>query len=86
MAPVVDLKDRVFHRHSLDARLDLPGEYHSGRVQILIVDPYRKDEVPEFPLGDIPSHLVPGVKGRTDVGQVIFSRVVREIGQRHVSV
>ena len=42
--------------------------------------------MPELPLRNVPAHLVPGGEGRLDIGQVVVSRVIREIPKRHVGV
>ena len=67
MAPVVDLENSVLHVHTLYTRLYLLSEHNSGALQILVVDPYRQDEVPEFPLRNIPTHFVTSGEGGLDI-------------------
>ena len=88
MAPVIDLKDGIRHRKSLHTGSQFPVESHACRVQVLIVDADRQDEMTEDDFRDFfaPFHLFPGLERSPDILQIIICWIVCYISQRHIGV
>ena len=83
MAPVVDFQCRLRQSHTLDPRTEFIGIYCPEIIQSLIVGPQREDEMPEFPLRNLPCRILPHLQGLADIVHPIPERIARHIRQRH---
>ena len=60
VAPVIDFKDSIIHRHGLYPWSQLSEKYRTGFIQILVVDSDRKNKMTQLPLRNAlsPWHLL----------------------------
>ena len=88
VAPVVDLKDSVFHAEILDPRGQFLEEYGAGAVQIFVVDTDRHDEMAVQHFRNLfpPREGFPCLFAQPDILQEIFSAVIDHVPVWHVSV
>ena len=88
MAPVVDFKNGVFHGQVLNPRCKLTEEDCPCSIKILIVDPHRKDKMPEFTLRDCPAprHLFHCLLCEAIILKIIIYRLIKHITQRHIRI
>ena len=88
MTPVVDLENRLLHGKILHPWSKFPEEHRSGSVQILIVHPHRKHEMPHLPLrnGLSPRHLTESAESEPAVVEMILRRKIQHIAYRHIGI
>ena len=86
MAPVVDLEHGFLHGQAFKPWLDLPVEDDARGIEVFIVHPQGKHEMPEEPFRNFPAHFFLGLEGRADVLQVEFRRIVGHVCKRHVRI
>ena len=88
MAPVVDLKHRVVHGHSPYPLSQFVEEDLAAVVKVLIVDTHGKHKMQELPYGNClsPRHLNACLQGIIHVVEVVITRIVGNVGQRHVGI
>ena len=88
VAPMVHLQSSLAHRQSLHAILELFVARRAKRVEGFIVHAHGQHEVPPFPFGHVlaPGHLAAGAQGAGRLRGVVFGRVVRHVGARHIGI
>ena len=88
VAPVVHLEYGFAHRETLQPLSELLEKHFAAVVEVLVVHPHGKDEMPELPVGDVasPWHLLAGFQRQFHVAPEEGGVVVASVGQGHVAV
>ena len=88
MTPVIYLQNGIPHGKILDTLLQFIIKYPAGIIQILIIHPDWKYKMPEYIFGNrfSPRHLTLCLLSQTYILQIIISRIVGNITNRHIGI
>ena len=88
VAPMVNLQYGIVHIHVLNPILQFLVKNNTGRVQILVINTQRQDEMLPLTLGHLlaPRHLLAGLQRSTHVGLPELTGIINTIGQGHIGI